>query len=250
MSAVEKVTNAEVIDFDEAAARKELKDLTEAMKSWVMSTTELADHAYRAKKLQCWKVDDDYRAALSTGAIAPVDDGHGQTKHADTWLSWKFNRAARTVRGFVDYGELLAIIAVDPALPQLAEPEFVVRPMADLLRPKYLSKGEKRDDAARDEAIRDIWRKSLAKADAEPVAALGFIKKVAKDSDFKPIKRKVTPTPGDRTRAKEAKIAMAEKKLRDGAQTLIDEKQFIHLKSVLDEILAELKSMETMISWT
>src|SRR5262245_29970812 len=99
--------SAEVVEFVEAKARDTLRRLETAMGRWVTSTVELADLVFETQRDECWRVDDDYRAALAAGAIAPAADRH----HDRTWLAWKFNRAARTVRQLADYGELRSIIA-------------------------------------------------------------------------------------------------------------------------------------------
>lgn len=148
-----EVVRGEVISFDQARAAITLRKIDAAMQTWVRSTVELADLAYEARLVECWRVDEDFAAARAAGAIAPaVDRNWGRV-----WLGWKFNRAGRTVEMLADYGELRSIIAADSSLPVLAEPEGVARPLGRLLRPRYLP-SEAANIDERDDAIRQIWR--------------------------------------------------------------------------------------------
>ena len=221
---VDHVTDAEIVNFDEAQARQTLREVEAALKDWIGSTVHLADLVHRASVNSCWRVDEDYRAGLASGAIAPQKRGDGSTDQGRTWLGWKFNRGARTVRELGDYGELRAIIAADPALLQIAEPEFVARPMRKLLRPKLLGK-EVADQGARDEAIRRAWQLAVERAEGNSRDAIAEVLRpvVLKQIEYRPIRRLVEKLPpGEKARIRREKIARASRQFLQRGHDLIN----------------------------
>lgn len=219
-TALELVPDLVEEPFDEERARQTLVLVEQAMSQWIGSTVRLADLVYKTKRDQCWRVDEDYRSGLASGAIAPPsDEGHGS--HALTWLAWKFNRAARTVRTLADYGELRSIIGGDPELPQLAEPEFVARPLSKLLRPKYLNAEKAELADQHPEAVRSIWRQALARAEGAPAKAVPEALKIAKTSDFAPIRRAFKKSMRERRERRQVEIAKAVKAMGKAGHDLI-----------------------------
>jgi hypothetical protein len=219
-------------EFDEDLARQVLADVEEAMRRWITSTVKLADMVYLTKRYQCWRVDEDYRAALASSAIALDTRGN----HQLTWLGWKFNRAARSIRELGDYGYLRAIMSVDPNLPQLAEPEFVARPLRVLLRPKYTKSEEAELGEQHHDVIRSIWRQATERTGGDSAKAIPEAIKIAKKSDFAPIRRVFVRSMTQKREAREKLITATAKAFGKAGHDLIR----LGATDQFDAVMAEL----------
>jgi hypothetical protein len=232
---VEQV-DAEVIDFDEAHARSTLRKIDAAIGKWIGSTVELADLIHEAQREQCWRVDDDYRAALAAGAIAPADDRHPGRE----WLGWKFNRSGRSARELADYGELRAILVADRSLPPLTEPEYPVRKMVGKLLHVKLKGTEQPDPAAHHDAIRKAWRIATERTGGDVHAAVDEVLRpvVLKQLEYRPLRRLAEPKPGgQRAEERRALIDSSTRKFRDAGYKLLE----LGAVDRFDEALAELQ---------
>lgn len=243
---VDHVTDAEIVSFDDAKARSTLRKVDAAITKWIGSTVDLADLCHEAQRDQCWRVDEDYRAGLSGGAIAPPDDTKGRS-HARNWLGWKFNRSGRTAEQLADYGELRAILAVDCTLPNTAEPEATARKMvAKLLHAKLLGR-EVEDPEARAEAIREAWRIATARTEGDIRAAMTEVLRpvVLKQIKYRPIRRLAEPKPPEeRARIRRQKIDRAARQFLKRGHDLIN----LGAVDRFDDALAELT--EARGRWT
>lgn len=232
MTTMEVFTPEVVEEFDKARAGAVLRRIDAAMSSWVRSTVELADLAFEAKNVECWRVDGAFLDAKAAGAIAPADD---QRHVGRDWLAWKFNRAGRTIRDLVDYGELRSIIAADPSLPALAEPESAARPLGKLLRPRYLS-SETPNIAERNEAIREVYGIAVKMTESGTAAeAIKMIPKALKKSEYRPLRRLLTKSEGQKSLERQAAILRARKQMTAAIHDLLRLGAF----DVFDEVLAE-----------
>jgi tetratricopeptide (TPR) repeat protein len=216
MSNVVHLTDAEVINFDEARARHTLRRVDEAMGAWLRTGVELADLAHQARRDECWRVDDDFKAALAAGTMVPAD-GRGVAR---AWLGWKLNQGGRYAEFLADYGALREIIAADPALPELAEPERAARPLGKLLRPLYKST-EQVDTDERDEAIRQVWRSALEFADGNPSKAIKEVPKALQRCDYAPLRRLAKKQNAQKDAERQQKIDRAVKAMLTAGHLLI-----------------------------
>lgn len=218
---VEEVHDAEIVEdnFDPVEARRVLAKVNEALAGWIGSTVHLADVIYEATKATCWRVDEDYRAGIASGTIVP-DAVRGQQS---TWLGWKFNRTGRGADFLADYGEMRAVIAADPSLPPIGEPEFVARPFVAKLLKAPLRGHEQRDDDARHEAIRSVWRIATTRTDGDIRRAMAEALRpvVLKQVDYGPFRRIASPSPGQVAELRRKRIAAAVKQLRKAGETLL-----------------------------
>lgn len=232
MTAVERVTDAEVVDFDMARAKSTLRKLEAAMETWIGSSVELADLAYQARRDDCWRADEEFAAARASGSIDPDPKGHWSR----VWLGWKFNRAGRAVEYLADYGELRTIIAADASLPMLAEPEGAARPLGKLLRPKVIGK-EVIDVAERDDAIRQVWRDAISLTkNGTPAEAIKAVPKALKRADYKPLRRLSTKSASQKSADRQAKIDRAGRNARESLYKLLE----LGAVQVFDDVIAEL----------
>jgi hypothetical protein len=244
---VDHATDAEVIDYDDAKARNTLRKVEAAIAKWIGSTVDLADLCHEAQREQCWRVDDDYRAALAAGAIAPAVGGSGGAEQARTWLGWKFNRSPRAARDLADYGEVRAILAADRTLPQLAEPEYAARRMVAKLLHVKLRGSEQPDIEAHHAAIREAWRIATTRTERDVHAAVDEVLRpvVLKQLEYKPLRRLAeAKPPGQKAEERKALIVRSVKDLRDAGYKLIE----LGAVDRFDAVIAELA--EARARWT
>ncbi len=161
-------------------------------------------------------------------------------------MGWKFNRAGRTVEQLATYGELRSILAADPTLPALAEPEGAARPLAKLLSAPIRG-SEVEDTAARHEAIREVWRIATTRTDGDIRAAVTEALRpvVLKQIGYRPIRRLVEgKTAPERTEDRRAKAVKA------GKQFLVSGYDLLNLGAIdtFDTAIEELQ--EARRQWT
>jgi hypothetical protein len=235
MSAVEHVTDAEVVDFNDIQARQVLGKFDAALKAHAVTGVELMDLCYEVRESKPWKVDDEFRAELAAGRIARAVD----RSLFEPWVQFRMNRlglgnqfSQRYLAQLAAAGDARRQLACAIAQADLPSTEWSMRPLTKLFNPRPIS-GEQIDLDELRVAAAAVYIDAL-EHEGDPNKASKAIVKYIKRSNYAPLRRSVSKPQKAKDAEREAMIDKARQAVRDGFNLLLKEEQRGTYRDLLD----------------